>query len=418
MSAAADPHAFVRLRGTMYVRVRRATAILLSVLVCTMGLATGAVAVSSPLGDSAAPWPTAWRGYTLDTGDQIMDEEGEAGISPPGIDISSNIETASSVLLASDGTNVFFRVRVQADPRDAAKGGFDSAFWLAQIAVDGVVKAIVGLNGKPTVIDYVYITDVGQDNTVVVYETPFNALGGQISTGARALSDGTGQWYIDWQVPIARLTALSGGAITATTPVQLFYGSSKAATLDTINKDFMIGDEVSWAGLSVTNLDSAHLNLSTNLSVSSGVHPPQTTHTTTFDLDVIATNPGGGSVANGSIQFTLPAGVTLHSSSTASGSIAVVGSAVTWSPDDDRRRWRDSQRDVQRVGHARLRGSRLDAHPCVVDHWFRNRHGLRVHGRWRPRLRRRWLGLSAASPSHRPTARPSSRRMRPTPRRP
>ena len=50
--------------------------------------------------------------------------------------------------------------------------------------------------------------------------------------------DAAGGYLVDFQVPIARITARSdGGVVTATTPVQFFVGSSQAANLAVIEGD-------------------------------------------------------------------------------------------------------------------------------------------------------------------------------------
>src|SRR5689334_17619441 len=165
----------------MYVRARRLTALVLAVLVCTSAMVTSALAASSPQGDSAAAWPSSFRGYRLDTGAPIVDVEGESGISPDDIDISSDVNVNSSVLLASDGVNAFFRIRVKGNPSDPSKGGFSSSFWLAQIAVGGVVKAVTGVNGKDSHTDQVYVSDAPGGSVTSIYETPFDNTGGQTS---------------------------------------------------------------------------------------------------------------------------------------------------------------------------------------------------------------------------------------------
>jgi hypothetical protein len=115
----------------------------------SLGLAGLGLAAGSPLGDSAAAWPASWSALTLAGGGAISDLEDESGISPPNLDISSNGGGASSVSVAADASNIFFRLRVKVDPTDAGKGGFDNAFWLVQIATgaDETVRAIAGLNG-------------------------------------------------------------------------------------------------------------------------------------------------------------------------------------------------------------------------------------------------------------------------------
>ncbi len=232
---------------------RRLPAVILAALFVAQVVAVSTViAANSPNGDASTAWPSTWTTYTLANGSAVIDAENEPGISPPGFDISSNAGTAGSVYLAGDGTTLFVRLRVRADPRDASKGGFDNGFWLGQIATasDDTVRAVIGLNGKPVVTDYVYATDSVGGVVTQIYQTPFT----DSSAGARGLSDGNGQFFVDFQLPISRITAVSGGSITPTTPIKFFFGTSAAANLATINKDFMVGTEVSFANLSATTL--------------------------------------------------------------------------------------------------------------------------------------------------------------------
>jgi hypothetical protein len=161
-----------------------------------------------------------------------------------------------------------------------------------------------------------------------IYETPFT--GG--SAGARAVSDGNGQYYLDWQVPLARLTTASGGTITASTPVKLFFGSSQAANLATINKDYMTGTAVSFAGLATTSFSPAGLNLATSASVVSGPDAPEPTETTTYDITITATNPGAPALGSPAMAFSAGSGVPIVSLTSATGTVSSVGQDVTWNP--------------------------------------------------------------------------------------
>jgi hypothetical protein len=235
---------------------RRLPAVALIALLAAHAVALSAFAAGSPQGDSAVAWPATWTAYTKADSSLIKDAEDEPGISPPGTDISSNGNANPSVYYAADGTHVFFRVRVKADPRDDSKGGFDNAFWLVQVATasDNTLRGVVGLNGKPVSTDYVYVTDAAGDTVTQIYTTPFDGSASQASAGARALADGSGQWFLDWQVPVARLTTASGNTITASTPVKLFFGSSTAANLATISKDYMLGSAVDFTAVAEVTL--------------------------------------------------------------------------------------------------------------------------------------------------------------------
>jgi hypothetical protein len=256
----ADSRRAQRLMATLALVMLVARALLVAPVV-----QAGAVYPNPPNATPSA-WPSSFTSYTTDTGAPISDVEGEAGVGSV-FDISSAGGGSTSVFLALSGGNAFFRVRVGSSPVDTAKGGFTSATWLVLIATEdspGVwtTKAVTGIDGKPVgslaAPDTVYvgnapgtgITDVYEFNTVAPAYDPLNAVG----TGARVVAASPTQYFIDWQIPVTSLVAASGGAITTSTPVRLFFGSSAAANLATINKDYMTGGAVSFANLGTLTL--------------------------------------------------------------------------------------------------------------------------------------------------------------------
>ncbi|HEX5087963.1 MAG TPA: InlB B-repeat-containing protein, partial [Nocardioides sp.] len=232
---------------------------LLTSLIAGVLLLTGLGVLASPAsatvilaGADAGPWPSAWTQYTYQDGTRISDLNGDQ--TPTGLDLASGTcapapcaGPESSVAYTSDGTDVFFRMRMAVDNNDASKGGLFQGAFLVQIAnAAGAVKAVVGVNGKDAHNDMVYVADSVGGTVVPVYEFPFSS-GSPSSAAMRWIpaSDGTGQYFLDFQVPLSVLTTVSGGAVTATSKVKLYYGSSAAANLATINKDFMLGDVTS-----------------------------------------------------------------------------------------------------------------------------------------------------------------------------
>jgi len=140
--------------------------------------ASSALAVDSPQGDQAGAWPTAWRLYLLADGSTVRDIVSDVGCGAGYCDVSSGgTGTSSSVYFTSDGTNVFFRLRMLADPRSSA-GGFHSTTWAVQIAVNGVAVATVGLDGKSPHRDFVYVANAGGSSYTEIYATPFTNDGG------------------------------------------------------------------------------------------------------------------------------------------------------------------------------------------------------------------------------------------------
>jgi hypothetical protein len=213
------------------------------------------LATDSPSGDVAGAWPSAWRAYVLSSGARVSDVIGDVGCGQGYCDVSSGPSgTLNSVYFVSDGVNVFFRIRLAGDPRKASAGGFESTTYMLQIAVNGVARVAVGLDGKNPQRDFTYVANADGTAHTEFYATPFDNAGGEFSAGARGLPDGSGQYFVDWQVPLSRITQRSGGAITAYTPVQLFFGTSQSANLAVLNKDFMIGTAVDFGGTSTVTL--------------------------------------------------------------------------------------------------------------------------------------------------------------------
>jgi hypothetical protein len=222
------------------------TALALATLLAALN-GLGAVASDSPHADSAAAWPSAWRAYYLKSGSGVHDVVGDVGCGSGYCDVSSGPSgTLPSVYFASNGSAVFLRIRLLGDPRNPAAGGFQSTTYELQIAVNGVARVTVGLDGKNPHRDFVYVANADGSVYTEVYATPFNNAGGELSAGARGLPDGSGQYFVDFQVPLWRITQMSGGLVGGSTPVQLFFGTSQSANLSVLNKDFMVGNSVNF----------------------------------------------------------------------------------------------------------------------------------------------------------------------------
>ncbi|HYF79533.1 MAG TPA: Ig-like domain-containing protein, partial [Symbiobacteriaceae bacterium] len=280
-----------------------------------------------------APWPSDYTPYTTTSGTYIFDPSND--INPQQSDLTSGVMPSGSgteptAWAASDGTNVFFRWRIAVNPIDTSKGGIDNVAYVVQVAKDGVHKVTVGLDGKSTTTDYVYVVKADNTGMVPIY-TPIYSGGTWSGARATPTSGGTGEYFIEIQVPISAITALAPD-ITATTPVQLFYGSSQAANLATINKDFMTGSSVSFAGLAAPNLGQGAISLSYASAAVSGPNPPVVYRQTTYDLTLTASNTGLNRIGSVSISDTLPAGVSILNTSTSSGSISSSGQTFSWTP--------------------------------------------------------------------------------------
>jgi hypothetical protein len=211
---------------------------LVALLVALLGLAPApwAVAGVSNQGDTAAAWPTTWNGGRYSTGALISDVNGDQ--TPANLDIGSGpctgtacTGTSSSVYYASDGTTAFFRLRMTTDITDISKGGLVGGAFLTQIALASTdtVVAVVGVDGKSASADSVYVATAPGTSVVPIYTYPFDTSGGQNSAGMRVVPDGNGQYFLDYQVPFARLqdAAAASGAtsFSTSTPVKLYFGT-------------------------------------------------------------------------------------------------------------------------------------------------------------------------------------------------
>ncbi|MCP8967988.1 Ig-like domain-containing protein [Ectobacillus ponti] len=211
-------------------------------IITSLSLLTSTLVPEGTQAATSAPaaWPAAFKVYTKN-GQPIVDVEGD--VSPSASDLSHGGKNLPTVYYASDNTNVFFRIRVKGDPYDR-KGGFTSTAWLVDLGVNNQIVAAVGIDGKGTAEDDVYVSDPSGTETKV-YAT--DSTGSSVP-GTRIVPDGNGQYFIDFQVPIAAIKQ-AYPAFTPSTPVQLFFGSSQAANLSTINKDYMSGSAVDFTGL-------------------------------------------------------------------------------------------------------------------------------------------------------------------------
>ncbi|WP_349409526.1 Ig-like domain-containing protein [Pseudalkalibacillus sp. SCS-8] len=176
--------------------------------------------------------------YKKSDGTLLFDPANEPGISPDEVDFVSGYSKGSgempSFYVGSDGSHMFFRMRLLESPYDR-KGGFLSSVWFVQIAENGVHKATVGINGKSPHEDYIYVSN--EKGTVVNKVNSTDGSGNNVP-GTRIVEAENGQFFLDFQVPISKVNEVAP-SITANSNVQFFFGTSKAANLSVINKDYM-----------------------------------------------------------------------------------------------------------------------------------------------------------------------------------
>lgn len=187
-----------------------------------------------------------WIPYTYADGTPVKDPGSD--VSPVASDITSGtdrgIGNLPSIYIATktvdNETHLFFRMRIKGDPYDR-KGGFTSTAYLVQLwTADGHV-ATLGLDGKPTSSDYVYVANGNGSVFTKVYETSSSAVNGlTVVDGTRIVPDGNIHYFIDFQVPFSAINSVltnNESPILSTTPIRLVYGTSQAANLSVINKE-------------------------------------------------------------------------------------------------------------------------------------------------------------------------------------
>ena len=223
-------------------------------------------------GWTAGDWVNAsWVGYRYSAGTYIQDGSDE---NPTSTDLIFDATNAPpSVLVASDGTNAYFRMQVEGDP--SGQRGFAQYMWIVEVYnAANVHMCSVGINGMPSggANDYVFVNSPDGAQHVNVYAPHPTGM----RYGAVA---GTTHYYVDFQVPICVLTYVTctygaslnpqQPAITDNTPIKLSYGTSTSS--QSINKDF-----AACAGSNCT-VDFATLSTATFSNIQNGSLPVQLT---------------------------------------------------------------------------------------------------------------------------------------------
>jgi hypothetical protein len=294
-----------------------------------VGLMLGAVLWSAP--PALADWGTCatdWNNFTINPGFMttytykgrtVRDHEtssdpshGPAAVSPANSDIASGSSNGdpgpyTSVFygyydggtawdpnnpVTMEDDHVMFRIRVNGDPR--AAGAFDSRHWnvLFDLERDGYKEYWIDLegdykqNGDADRLNVLYDNNATQlvadpDFSRVEFFTAWGAVDGANCGGlgyshtrTYAIGDGTGEWYIDIQVPMTAFNDLQGNQVLyPDSPVSLVFTTS-ASNTDPLQKDHMqdlcfissvdpicFGDVITLSGLPLIEFTDADQNL-------------------------------------------------------------------------------------------------------------------------------------------------------------
>ncbi len=192
-----------------------------------------------------AAWPATFVDYRDSTGNYIQDISDQ---NPSYTDIIFSASTPSSVMVAYDGTTAFFRLQL-ADNAWRSNGSWAPYAWVVALSGptgQGEPIGFVSVSGSGSSLD-VEVKDQTTTDRIYTYAktNPNPAAVRSVPAGL------SGYYYLDFQVPMAAMTARIG--IDGSTPLRLFYGTS--ASGGTINKDFMTGGSVNFLGLGTTNFN-------------------------------------------------------------------------------------------------------------------------------------------------------------------
>lgn len=314
------------------------------------------IAVSLPMSQAeAAGWPSVFHAYGRFDGtafaDPIDQPAGNAIADLSRGPGATAAEWLPSTYVAADGTDLLIRYRLKTTPGgagvggwDTAKGGLNGFAYVVEIGVAGQHVASVGLDGTSASADYVYVAPVEAIVTGGVEYTAarpkvVSTWNGTEIPGARLTNAATpgaaAETFLDFRVPLSDIT-LVAPSITATTPLQFFFGTSAAASLTTINKDYMsnAGTTCAVVGCAEVIIGPSRIGLTWKDSPTSvsGLHPPKVGAESVYDLTVTANNTGLNELSSIEVVDDLPAGVSVVSATTASGSASVTGQHVQWLP--------------------------------------------------------------------------------------
>ena len=326
----------------------RAAAVLVAVAIAVPMILIGTA--------SAAGWPSVFHAYGRFDGTTFNDPIDQPGGNEEA-DLSSGLTSTAagslaSAFVATDGTNLMVRFRLKESPGNpatangwnTAKGGLTGSAYVVQIAVDGAHVASVGFDGKPAAADYLYAAPVNETTVNGVTYTATNprvvsTWNGTGVAGARVLNAGTtvapDETFLDFTIPISDISLIVP-AITTSTPLQFFFGTSAAANLTTINKDYMsnAGTTCAAVGCATVRLAEAKIDLSwsSTPTLVSGPTPPMVGQASVYDLTLKALNPGLNQLGDIDLSSVIPAGVEVISATTASGTATVTAQTLDWNP--------------------------------------------------------------------------------------
>lgn len=191
-----------------------------------------------------------WVDYTKTSGDFFQDPADQP--STAGGDFFFSTSNPSSVALAYDGNNAFFRMQVEGNP--AGAGGILNSIgvYVVELAPSNAITendfiVAVGIDGNNSD-DFVYISNFNGSIDNVIYTNSANPGGFR---SYQVLGEIT--YYVEFQVPLTSIASIWPG-FSAATPLKVFFGTS--SNHNNITKDFLNGNVVDFTVVSITDFES------------------------------------------------------------------------------------------------------------------------------------------------------------------
>jgi hypothetical protein len=210
---------------------------------------------SSQILNTPAAWPQTWYPVSNGSNQVFQDADDINGANSGYLDLYySDAPHAATAAVAMENGTFYVRMQLQGSPGTSAS--LKNATWIVQIKnlSTGVVGAVV-LDGKKGIVSVVKRSGSAAVDVVYRDQGASSAFHSAIAISpvwsqvvSPLVANSANNYYLDMQVPLAALNAGNTQlGIGATTPIQLFFGTSQAsAHSGVINKDWMVGGTVNW----------------------------------------------------------------------------------------------------------------------------------------------------------------------------
>ncbi|MCE1190274.1 MAG: T9SS type A sorting domain-containing protein [Ignavibacteria bacterium] len=251
-----------------------------------------------------ASWPgegtntgISWVQYRNADGSLVRDVSGEPSIiAVQDICYDDAANAPASVLIASDGTNMFFRIMVGDKPTNTQGSIVNNVGYIVEIAdASGTFQAAVALVKSSK--DEIKVSNAAGTISNAIYSSPTAAIRAvQVVPGSAT----DAHWYVDFQTTIASITT-AWSSFGGSTPTKYYFGTTAGASINTINKDWMGGNvsSVDWTSISQARPTSISTGTLYSSNISGSVTGAGTGVTLSYSDTTAKT-----STINGSYNYT------------------------------------------------------------------------------------------------------------------